>query len=495
MRRLVSSAGALAADRAAEQTFGYPPSLLMEEAGIRLQDRLETLEADGAWPAGPVAYLVGPGNNGGDALVMARHAWLRSRRPVVLVQILPPRSPSCVLQAERADALGLVRQTWPSPEAGEALRRAVVWVDGIWGTGLAGALRPEASRLLADLESLRSERATPVVALDVPSGLWQFWEPGNPVLAARWTLAPGWLKDFCFLPEARPLVGSAEAVPLAFPQAAEPSADLLDTGDLAALVPRINPSSHKGTRGHVAVFGGSSGMTGAAVLAARSAAAAGAGLVSVGTDADCLDLIAPQVPAFQVRPSEDLLASVTRYRAWVAGPGWGRGPRRVEFLARLWATDLPLVVDADALAAWADLNPSPRLAPVVLTPHPGEFARIAAGAGSAVDRAGALARDRRVTVVLKGAVTWILGPDGRRSVWDGANPALGTGGSGDCLAGVVGAMLAAGLDGYDAARAAVALHGAAGRTLADEEGWFTADRLPEALARISLACRTGSGEV
>jgi len=291
------------------------------------------------------------------------------------------------------------------------------------------------------------------------------------------------------------LVGLAEAVPLAFPQAAQPSADLLDAGDLASLVPRVDPGSHKGTRGHVAILGGSSGMTGAAVLAARSAAAAGAGLVSVGTDADCLDVIAPQVPAFQVRTSEDLLASTTRYRAWVAGPGWGRGPQRADLLARLWATDLPLVVDADALAAWANLPASLRSAPVVLTPHPGEFARIAAGPGSALARAGALAQDRRVTVVLKGSVTWILGADGRRSVWDGANPALGTGGSGDCLAGVVGAMLAVGLDGYDAARAAVALHGTAGQALADAEGWFTADRLPEALARISLACRTGAAEV
>jgi NAD(P)H-hydrate repair Nnr-like enzyme with NAD(P)H-hydrate dehydratase domain len=127
----------------------------------------------------------------------------------------------------------------------------------------------------------------------------------------------------------------------------------------------------------------------------------------------------------------------------------------------------------------------------VVTPHPGEFRRLGAGEGNPVEAAAALARERRVTVVLKGSVTWIVDPAGRRAVWDGANPALGTGGSGDCLAGVVGAFLARGLGAFDAARAAVVLHAEAGRALAEAGGWFTADRLPAALARAS--CRTGAG--
>ncbi len=124
---------------------------------------------------------------------------------------------------------------------------------------------------------------------------------------------------------------------------------------------------------------------------------------------------------------------------------------------------------------------------MVLTPHPGEFRRLGAGDAPTVAAARSLARNRGVVVVLKGAVTWVVGPDGRGAVWDGANPALGTGGSGDCLAGVVGALLARGLGAFDAAAAAVALHGSAGRALASQGGWFTADRLPESIALLSYS--------
>jgi len=233
-------------------------------------------------------------------------------------------------------------------------------------------------------------------------------------------------------------------------------------------------------------------MTGALILAARSAAAAGAGLISLGVDSELLSLVVPQVPAFQVRPGSDLVSLASRFDAWVVGPGWGRGGDRAGLLGGLWATDLPLVLDADGLAAWADLGRPARNAPTVLTPHPGEFRNLVAGAAASVEAAAVLARDRGFTVVLKGSATWILSPDGRRAVWDGTEPALGTGGSGDCLAGVVGALLAAGLEAYEAAVAAVALHGAAGKGLARREGWFTADRLPEALALLSSACRTVS---
>jgi NAD(P)H-hydrate epimerase len=236
-------------------------------------------------------------------------------------------------------------------------------------------------------------------------------------------------------------------------------------------------------------------MTGALVLASRSAAAAGAGLVTLGLDDGLRPLVAPAVPAFQVRPPQELLPLAARYDALVVGPGWGRTDDRPGLLANLWDLPLPLVLDADGLTAWGTLSPGPRKAPTVITPHPGEFRRLGAPGDNPVDAAGRLARDRGVTVVLKGAVTWILDPEGRRAVWDRANPTLGTGGSGDCLAGVVGAFLARGWDGFDAACAAVVLHAEAGRRLADAEGWFTADRLPRALAKVSAACRTTAGRL
>lgn len=494
MRRLVSSSAALAADRAAEQNFGYPPWMLMEEAGIRLQDRLELLEASGAWRPGRVVYLAGPGNNGGDVWVMARQAFLRGR-PVAVVPAVRPSSSSCLQQAAWAEAVGVPVAPWPSEEAEVLLKSAPVWVDGLWGTGLRGPLRPEAAALIAELETLRSREGKPVAAIDTASGLREGRRPSDPVLRARWTLTPGPLKDFCFHPANREASGDLIEVPLAFPHPASPAAWLLEGDDLASLVPPVSPHAHKGRRGHVAVAGGGPGMTGAVVLAARSAAAAGAGLVSLGTDPELIPLVAPQVPAFQVRPADELPELGSRYDAWVAGPGWGRSGDRVSLLERLWASDLPLVLDADGLAVWAALGRPARRAPTILTPHPGEFVRLGAGSEASVEAAAFLAAEKNLVVVLKGSTTWIAAPDGQKSVWDGVEPALGTGGSGDCLAGVAGAMLAVGLGAYEAARAAVVLHGEAGRSLARQEGWFTADRLPDTLARIALACRTGGGRL
>lgn len=490
MRRLVSSSAALDADRAAEAEFGYPSWMLMEEAGIRLQDRLEALEAQGAWPGGPVAYLAGPGNNGGDALVMARQALLRGRSGVSVVQVVAPSSANAQAQAGFLRRLGLLCHPWPSDEARTALESASVWVDGVWGTGLRGPVRGDRALVLQELETLRVTGGKPVVALDVPSGLWEGWQEGEPALGARFTLAPGWLKDFCFYPAQRGFVGLPMEVPLAFPRAAEASATWVQPSDLADLLPWVAPSDHKGRRGHVAVVGGAPGMTGALVLAARCAAASGAGLVSLGVEESLVSLVAPQVPAFQTRTVDELVSLAPRYDAWVVGPGWGRTPDRAPWLRTLWNTDLPLVLDADGLSAWESLGFPTRRAEVVITPHPGEFRRLGAGEPT-VASAQTLAREKGVTVVLKGAVTWIVSAQ-RRAVWDGNNPALGTGGSGDCLAGVVGAFLARGLGGFEAAVAAVALHGTAGQSLA-QGGWFTADQLPAALAQASHACMVRPG--
>lgn len=489
MQSLVSSAAALAADRAAESEYGYPALLLMEEAGLRLQDRLEALQAAGDLPSGPMVYLAGPGNNGGDALVMARQAWLRGRRALTVVLTVPPRSASCRWQVQVARQLGLPLVEGAGPEARSALASAALWVDGISGAGQVGPLRPTEAALVAELAAMARSHGTSVAALDLPSGLYEGWSPEDGVLRAALTLVPGWAKTFAYEPAARACCGRLVVVPLAFPRPAASSATLLEPADLAALLPRLSDDAHKGTRGHVLLAGGAAGMTGALVLAARSAAAAGAGLVTLAVDADLAERVAAQVPAFQVRGLAEVPELSPRYSAVVAGPGWGRDGREADF-AVLHRLDLPLVVDADALAPWAAAGPRASGAPVVLTPHPGEFVRLGAGSAATPAAAAALASLRQVTVILKGAVTWILAPDGRRAVWDGRNPALGTGGSGDCLAGFVGALLGLGLGGFEAAQAAVVLHGVAGAE-ASAAGWFTAERLPETAARLASACMLG----
>lgn len=488
MHRLVSSAAAQAADRAAETEFGYPSWMLMEEAGIRLQDQLDQLA-----PPGPMVYLAGPGNNGGDAWVMARQAFLRGRSAVTVVTFGPPSSENARLQAEWGARVGLPHLSWSDDRAKAALESAGVWVDGLWGSGLEGPLRPSATTLVLHLEALRRQNDVAVAAIDVPSGLWSGRSSTEPVLSARWTLSPGPLKDFLLEPTNRGGAGELVEVPVSFPRPAVASATLWNEADLGALVPPISRTDHKGRRGHVAVVGGGPGTPGAVVLAARSAAAAGAGLVTLGVDAGLVSPIAAQVPAFMVREAADLTTRLDRFDAVAVGPGWGRDPGRLALLSDLWSSALPLVVDAEALDAWVALGKPPRSAPTLFTPHPGEFRR--AGFGEAtVENAVAWARHLGGVVVLKGAVTWIVSGD-HRAVWDGHEPALGTGGSGDCLAGVVGAFLAVGQDPFQAASAAVVLHGVAGRALARQVGWFTADRLPEALATTSLACRTGAARL
>jgi len=477
MRGLVSSSAAQAADRAAETEFGYPADRLMEEAGIRLQDRLETTTS----PSDLVAYLAGPGNNGGDAWVMARHAHLRGRPGVVVAW--PPSSPLCRAQAEAAQRVGVTVLRWPSTDAEAALRRCRVWVDGLWGTGLRGPLRAEARTDLMTLETWRQDAGPRVIALDVPSGVYEGRSVDEAVLGADQTWSAGPLKAACWEPANRPACGSLSDVKLSFPRPAAPHAWLVEPADLAALLPPLDAGTHKGRRGHVLVVGGAPGMTGAAVLAARSAAAAGAGLVSLAVDADLVGVVAPQVPAFQVRTHDTVTPE--RYDAVVLGPGWGQGR---EALLRSWTdTRLPLVLDADALGAW---TPGRRDGPTVLTPHPGEFRRLT-GHDASLAVAQQWASDYNVVVVLKGASTWVVAPD-RQWVWDGHEPALATGGSGDCLAGLVGALLASGCPAAEAAVAAVALHGQAGVAGALARGWFTADALVAEVARLSFACRTKS---
>ncbi len=213
---LVSSLAAHEADRFAEVSLGYSPLLLMEEAGIRLEDTLEDWRARKIVPSGPTVYLAGPGNNGGDALVMARQAHLRGRSGVTVVLVHPPSSESCRWQAALVRRLGI-----PLFDGVEAAAPALTDAAPLGGRRVgygAGVGAPSGrGEVLAGLEALRSRLGVPSVAIDVPSGLWEGFAAGEPVLSARGTLAPGWLKDFCFHPQARDTVGTPVEVTLAFP--------------------------------------------------------------------------------------------------------------------------------------------------------------------------------------------------------------------------------------------------------------------------------------
>jgi NAD(P)H-hydrate epimerase len=258
---------------------------------------------------------------------------------------------------------------------------------------------------------------------------------------------------------------------------------MLDDGALRDLAP-LPREAHKGRRGHLAAFAGSEGTTGAAWLASTAAARSRPGLVTLFLDRSLYTSAIRRFQSVMVRPwdgpAQDFPAR--RFSALLVGPGWGLGPGRAEWLAHLLGLALPGVLDADGITLLAGLD-GPRLGGRwVLTPHPGEFARLA---GLEVPELLAdplpplLEASSRLeaVILLKGHCSYVASPDGRYWILDGMNPALATGGSGDVLAGIVGGLLAGGLPPLAAARIGALLHARAGERAYGERGYFLAEDL------------------
>jgi len=258
-------------------------------------------------------------------------------------------------------------------------------------------------------------------------------------------------------------------------------------------LPDLPPEAHKGRRGHLAVFAGAEGTTGAAWLAATAAARARTGLVTLFVDRA---LYGPCLPGFRsvmLRPlpeHEGASPELGRFGALLVGPGWGTDPGRLGLLQQLLRQGLPGVLDADALGLLGARRPG-RAARLggrwVLTPHPGEMARLLGTEASSLladplPPLLAASRDLGAVIALKGHCTLIASPQGRYAVLDGMNPALGTAGSGDVLAGIVAGLIAGGLSAWDAARQGVALHAAIGERLFRERGFFLAEDMVEAVS-------------
>ncbi|MEW6271904.1 MAG: NAD(P)H-hydrate dehydratase, partial [Thermodesulfobacteriota bacterium] len=323
-----------------------------------------------------------------------------------------------------------------------------------------------------------------VVAIDVPSGLdADSGEPLGVAVRADLTVTLGAMKPGLVAPAARDRAGRVELVDIGLaPEAFAALGPFGEAGDAATLAPLVAPrppSSHKGTHGHLLVVAGSRGKTGAAILCGRGALRGGAGLVTVACPDEVLPIIAASTPELMTDPHGRFAAEKWRTRlegkaAAAVGPGLGTSDGAVELVRWLVEHgDVPLVIDADGLNALAG---EPRLLHgarhgLVLTPHPGEMARLT-GLSTAdvqarrIDVTRALARDTGAVVVLKGSGTITAAPDGRWTLNTSGNPLLGTGGTGDVLAGLVGSLLAQHLPPYDAARLGVFLHGSAADRLA-----------------------------
>jgi ADP-dependent NAD(P)H-hydrate dehydratase / NAD(P)H-hydrate epimerase len=501
------------ADRRTIEEIGLPGAVLMENAGSAVARVIEE-----RFPAARRPFILcGKGNNGGDGFVAARR--LMARHPVT------------VLLGSRADVrgdallhLGVLErsggQVQETPDAaswastfGHAAESDVI-VDALLGTGLRQEPTGLAARAIADVAAWSRARGTPVVAVDVPSGLpSDSGEVGWPTVEAAVTVTFAAAKYGHVLPPACDRVGELLVADIGIPASAlHPRLWLLEPADVWAVYPPRPASAHKGTFGHVLVVAGSIGKTGAAVLSAGAALVAGAGLVTVATAEPAVPLVAQaraelMTEALPVSASGGLdreavaraLALAKERDAVVLGPGLGQHHSTQEFVREfVRRCPSPMVVDADGLNALAGGRERPerirREAPTVLTPHPGEMARLSGASTQEVQRrrleaARALSLETGAVVVLKGQRTIVANPDGRAAVNPTGNPGLATGGTGDVLAGIVGALLARGSEPWPAACAAVHLHGSAGdraRERRGEESLLAGDLLdaiPEVLPR------------
>jgi hydroxyethylthiazole kinase-like uncharacterized protein yjeF len=311
------------------------------------------------------------------------------------------------------------------------------------------------------------------------------------------TVTMGLPKRCLYLPQARVRCGRIHVVDPGFPPALLESdklrGELLQGSDLTRLVPALDPDTYKNRRGHLAVFAGAPGTTGAAWLAAHAAARARAGLVTLYAHPATYAAVAGSYHSVMVRQGTPAPAELRRYDAFLAGPGWGTNAERREELALLLRSRLPGVLDADALTLAADLLARDGISPGptrVLTPHPGEAARvlgrpaaeILADPLAALDAAGARLG---CVIVLKGHVTTVWSPGGRHAVLDNMNPSLATGGSGDVLAGTIAGLLASGLSAEAASRAGVLAHALAARAAG---GLFVSEDLLPFLSQVLGFC-------
>jgi len=492
---------------------GITVPMLMENAGLAVAQEVWLLLGTVAERA--VLVLAGPGNNGGDGLVAARH--LHDWGAKVEVYLLKPRDPEkdeVYRQVmERGVPLRTAGEDASCAALEDALSRAEAVVDALLGTG---RMRPIEGDLAAMLRLLAAAREKPlppqILAVDLPSGVDGDSGAADPLcVAADVTVALGHSKIGLHTLPGSQYDGRVEVVDIGIPRdlSRDLPFELMTDAGARALLPARPLAANKGTFGKALVVAGSINYVGAASLACQAAGRVGAGLVTLACPQTIYPIMAAKLVEPTLLPLRDhegfLTAEVTHhvlsalgglgqgYSALLVGPGLGQSAYVRAFVRQLLPA-LPVetlravVIDADGLNALAGVDDwwkGPRV-PIIVTPHPGEMSRLAAVpiADIQADRLGTAVRQAALwgaTVILKGSHTVVAAPDGRARISPFANPALASGGTGDVLAGAVAGLVAQGLEPFDAAALGVYLHGRAGekvRRELGEAGLLASDLLP-----------------
>ncbi len=521
--RLVSAQEMRALDEATIEGRGVPGEVLMENAGRALVEPAMHLRARSARPDGTILVLAGAGNNGGDGFVVARHLFGEGVCvEVVLVGEESRLPPDAAANWRRLGAAGVPARAVAAAEApafvAPRLESASVVVDALFGTGLQRDLTDGYAAVVEAVNAARP-RGLRVLAVDSPSGIESLTGAvlGAAIVADE-TITISLPKLGLVLEPGARHAGAIRVARIGIVDPDPGDADRVELWNAraaAARFPDRGAAGHKGTFGHVLAIAGSTGKCGAGALSTRAAARAGAGLVTLAYPAG----LEPELAALPVEvmsapvastgdggfasAAEKALLELAEARDVVAlGPGLGRHPETDALVQKLvTGIERPLVLDADGLNAIASAPERlrERRAPTVITPHPGEAARLLDVATREVN-ADRLAAARRLSertgavAVLKGARTIIAAPEGQAIVTPTGGPALATGGTGDVLTGIIAALLASGLAAPDAAALGAWWHGATADGLPVRETGFglLASELADALPGAARAIREGA---
>jgi hydroxyethylthiazole kinase-like uncharacterized protein yjeF len=459
-----------------------PEGALMRRAAAGVASGAAALlvERRGRVTGARVVVLVGAGNNGGDGL-WAGYELRRRGVGVTAVLLAPDRAHPAGLAALQ----GMRGRVVTDVEGGvAAVDRADLVVDAIVGTAARGGLRPEAATLVDAADAA----GVPVLAVDTPSGVDPTTGvPGEHAVTAAATVTFGGRKPVHVL--AAPRCGPVRLIDIGLgPELPEPPIRVLEAGDVAGRWPVPGPADDKYSQGVVGIAAGSATYPGAAVLASGAAALATSGMVRyAGSAADEVRAAWPEVVA------TDTVGEAGRVQAWAVGPGLGVDDAGARTLAEVLDAGVPVLADADAvtlLGQHAELREKAAGSPVLMTPHAGEFARVATLDDDRVSSARRAAEDLGVTVLLKGHATVVAAPDGRVLVHPAGASWLATAGSGDVLSGIAGALLAAGLEPWWAAGCAAFVHARASEQAAVRDGVGAPAPASRLLAAVPDAIRS-----
>ncbi len=481
-------------DQQTIEQIGIPGAVLMEHAGSAVVRAIHQYFPE----CQRIAIVVGKGNNGGDGLVIARQLALAGQ-PIQIFLVSPPESfaGDALTNLQIVQNLNLPITRILSEDELKRLKNQIMSsdliVDSIFGTGLRGGVHGFIGEVIACI----NKSGRPVVAIDLPSGLAaDTGRAEGACIQAAYTVAMGLPKRGNLIHPGGTLTGKLEIADIGFPQSVIDAQNIqinwTQPSDAARILPLRPTHSHKGTYGRVFVAAASTGMTGAAALTSAGALRVGAGLVTLGTPKSLNSILEMKLTEVMTLPLPEtgegslalaakshIIEVVERTQSVLAiGPGLSQHPETVALVHSLIRdSDTPTVIDADGVNALSKSKEILSLlsSQTVLTPHPGEMARLIGGTVEALerDRIGiaqqfALAHD--VTLVLKGAPTVIARGNGEVWINSTGNPGMATGGMGDVLTGLIAGLMAQKVSPFDAARLGVYLHGLAGDIVAESIG-------------------------